>query len=286
MSSSAFPRSIDQLDNAWLSSVFAARVAGFKSEFIEGGVLSDAYIVHDIRYASGVTGPVSAVAKFANAVDDRRAFAVTNNSYLKELNFYRDLADQVPLRAPKIYALSADNDDRPEFFVILMEDLTAHSRVFDQVEDPPTEPFMRKIALELATMHAQSWESDVLRADWQLIGAGPPGPEFTQAWQHSAAPELRRKDRDVLRQYHDRLVELNPTAAAYTYEMLFDDYRLGYLLWWAALLTLGVATLPIFDKPEGARMKRLWGQGLTWMNIAMTDHDCLGLVESIIEGRQ
>jgi hypothetical protein len=37
-------------------------------------------------------------------------------------------------------------------------------------------------------------------------------------------PEVRRKDRAILRQYHQRLVELNPAASAYTYEMLLQDY--------------------------------------------------------------
>jgi len=382
-----FPKNIDELDTAWLSEVLGATVTGFRHRFIEGGVLSDAHVVHDIRYSDSDTAPRSLVAKFANRVDERRAFAVTNNSYAKELTFYRDLAGDVPLRSPEIFALDADNAQRPEFFVILMEDLTAHSRVFDQVDDPPNEHFMRRIALELADMHALYWESETLQApwlsgaryefpleascrdcpnlkepfldlhrtmfgvdlrdipgceqtraitdiiagpqcgalieriyetlssrprtllhgdmradnifrtrsgekdsddanltyvDWQLIGAGPPGPEFTQAWQHSAHPDLRRKDREILRQYHDRLVAMKPAAASYTYDMLIEDYKLGYILWWMALISLGAATMPIFDQPEGARMKRLWGQGLRWMNIAMTDHDCLHLVEDLL----
>jgi Ecdysteroid kinase-like family len=378
-----FPSRIDELDAAWLSDALGMPVAGYRAEFIEGGVLSDAYVLRDIAYHEPrPSAPSSLVVKFASQFDDRRAYALSNNAYATELNFYRDLAQQVPLRTPTIHALHADDESRPEFFVIVMEDLCTHSKVFDQVEDPPDEHFMRRIALELAQMHAQFWEAPQLRGaqfgggrfrfslqescldcvnhhdeffalwrqmfgidlrdepgcaqtraiseivagpngagivtricevwnarpwtllhgdmradnifrtqgaadarltyvDWQLVMPGPPGIEFTQAWQHSAHPELRRKDRAILAQYHDRLTALNPAAAAYPYEVLLDDYKLGYVLWWMALISLGAATLPVFDKPEGARMKRLWGQGLRWMNIAMTDLDCLSLVESL-----
>lgn len=124
-------------------------------------------------------------------------------------------------------------------------------------------------------------ESTLTYIDWQVIHAGPPGPEFTQAWMHSLTPETRRNDRDMLRQYHDRLVELQPVAAAYTYEMLVEDYSLAFCFWWSAIITLGVGTLPIFDKPEGARMKELWAKGAERSKTAMRDLDCLTLIKAL-----
>lgn len=269
-----------------------------------------------------------------------------------------------------------------------MEDLGAHSRVFDQVEDNPDEPFMRKIALEIATMHARYWESHETRLpwlsrgdhryvftfdaacrespdrldefatlwrqmcgrelydeggvpsseaitrllcgpesgliidritdrlshrphtllhgdlradnifrsdparglsveasrltyiDWQLIGVGPPGIEFAQAWIHSVPPELRRKDRDVLRLYHERLASLNPAAGGYSLDTLIEDYALGLCLWWAALVTVGANTLTDFDKPDSTRMKRLWEMCIPRTFIALDDHDCVALIEA------
>ncbi|SRR6266545_6945288 len=70
------------------------------------------------------------------------------------------------------------------------------------------------------------------------------------------------RTKDILKQYHDTLIALNPAAAPYTYDMLLEDYTLSYCFWWTAIITLGVGTLPLFDKPEGARMKQLWGKGL------------------------
>jgi hypothetical protein len=98
---------------------------------------------------------------------------------------------------------------------------------------------------------------------------------------HSLEPEVRRNDKEMLREYHDRLVELNPAAAAYTYEMLIEDYTLSFCFWWTAIITLGVNTLQMFDKPEGQRMKALWGRGLVRAKIAMLELDCLSLVKKL-----
>ena len=59
----------------------------------------------------------------------------------------------MPLRSPTIYSLATDEEQRPEFFVIAMEDLTVHSKVFDQVDDPPNEHFMRRMALDVITSY-------------------------------------------------------------------------------------------------------------------------------------
>ena len=85
----------------------------------------------------------------------------------------------------------------------------------------------------------------------------------------------------MLKQYHDTLVALNPVAAAYTYDMLLEDYTLSFCFWWTAVISLGVGTLPSFDKPAGARMKRLWGKGLVRALHAMRDLDCLSLIKQL-----
>ncbi len=388
-----FPRKVDDLTNEWLSTVLGGTVTGYDIEFLEGGVLSDAFKLHAITYAGDAgDAPSSIVIKVANPIKERRDFALMGNAYNKELNFFKDLAKDVPIASPKLYGCFSDGSEGSEYFIIVMEDLTVHSKVFDQVEDPPNVAFSRKVALEAATMHAKFWESDVtqlpwvgradnryvfaldamskmgnvswtpfcelyrqmygreffdreadapaeeltellcgpkcaglheriydilssrpktllhgdMRADnlfrtdpalgksvedstltfidWQILHAGPPGPEFTQAWMHSLEPEDRRKDRDILKQYHDKLVALNPLASVYTYDMLLEDYTLSCCFWWTALITIGVGTFPSFDKPEGVRMKQLWGKGLFRAKVAMIDLDCLSLIQRLAEG--
>jgi hypothetical protein len=88
----------------------------------------------------------------------------------------------------------------------------------------------------------------------------------------------------MLREYHAHLVALNPAAAAYTYEMLLDDYTLAFCFWWTALITIGVGTVPAFERPEGARMRQLWTRGLQRAFVAMGELE-KGAIANPDEGR-
>ena len=385
--SAGIPKNIAEVTNSWLSEIMGSEITAFKVTFLEGGVLSDAFKIHDIQYAQDDSHlPASIVLKLTNGKEEQRAVAVANGVYVREVRFFKELAEDVPLRTPIIYSVLDDGSKGCEFFSIAMEDLGTHSDVFDQVNDPPDEAYIRKINLEVAAFHGKFWESDALKLewlrhpsdqyrfpmhdaaincadniatfvslweksygespfqqswssvkpltelicngnaekmldhiyttftkrpwtlihndlradnlfrtkgqsadageltyiDWQLVAPGPVGPEFTQSWQHSLAPAVRRKDLDFLKQYHERLLEHSPQAASYSYEMLIEDYRLAFILWWMTLMTLGAATFPAFAEPEAARMKALWGQGLQYMFQAMDDHDCYSITQKIL----
>lgn len=387
------PKSQDDLTPAWLSSVLNRSVAGFDIQFLEGGVLSDAYKLRDITYADGVTDvPASLVVKIANRVKELRDFGMLANAYNKELRLYGDLSAELPVRAPELYGCGTDGSVGAEFFYLVMEDLTVHSKVFDQVDDPPDAAFARKLALDAVAMHAKYWDAPILREpwlgaadgrylfpleayarmaaplwgqfralynqmyghdmfadgdlavveeltellcgphspaiidriiavlssrpktllhgdmradnvfrtlpslgksvddsqltfiDWQLMHAGPPGPEFSQAWFSSMEPDVRPADLAILREYHARLQQLQPKAAGYSYAMLVEDYALGCIYWWMGLIALGTGAFPSFDKPEGARSKALWGRGIHRILHALRDLDCLGVVRRVAAG--
>ena len=378
-----FPRDEGSITDDFVSAALGVRVAVVDVTVLEGGQLSDTYRVGLRPMDEAVGAPTSIVVKLPSKSDERRNLAVATQAYVKEVSFYRELASEVPIGSPKIYDCRMLDDD----FVIVMEDLCAHSMVFDQVNDPPDELFSRKIAMEAARLHAAYWESpatnlpwvgqpgrryvfaldalsraapasldrffelwqqmygedlldgepeiaeltallcgphcdDILdriydtfssrprtllhgdiRADnvfrrlpssggrgevaeltfvdWQIVHAGPPGPEFTQAWMHSLEVDVRRKDLEILASYHERLVELQPAAAAYTYPMLIEDYTLAYCFWWTTLITLGAGNLPNFDQPEGQRNKQLWGKAMPRAFTAMKELNCLALVNEI-----
>lgn len=124
--------------------------------------------------------------------------------------------------------------------------------------------------------------SEITYIDWQLTAPGPPGLEFSEAWQHSLSPEVRRKDLDFLKQYHQRLTEIEPKAAAYTYQMLLEDYRLGFVLWWMTLISLGTAVLKPLQTPEERKVKALWETNMPYMYQAIEDHDCYGMVKRLL----
>ena len=162
-----FPRTAEEITAPWLAGVLDAPVTGFETTYIEGGALADVYRLHSIAYAGDPAGaPPSIVVKLAKQNPDQRALALSSNAYLKELRFYEDLAPEVPLRSPRLYASASDGSPQAEFFILVLEDLGLHSKVFDQVEDPPSAPFARKVALELAELHAQYWESPTTALPW------------------------------------------------------------------------------------------------------------------------
>ena len=82
----AFPQSIDDVTNEWLSEVLNGEVRDFNVRFLGGGVLSDAFEVYDIESDEDLRE--SLVLKLANQVDDRRALTVADGAYVKEIGFF------------------------------------------------------------------------------------------------------------------------------------------------------------------------------------------------------
>jgi len=388
MNHSPFPVTLEEITCEWLSGVLGAPVTGFETTFLEGAHLSNAYRLHAIAYGHDHPGPPSVVIKVAHHIKEIRDFAMAGRAYLKEVTFFSELADRLPLRTPILYGCFADATPTAERFIIVMEDLARHSKVFDQVDDPPDEASARQIARDIARLHAYGWESDLTRLPWvgqpdgrylpplhflsgaanasspaffglwnqmygrdffepgeaaleelthllcgprsagihrriydslssrpktllhgdlradnifrtlapqgtahsearlsyidfQLVHAGPPGPDLTQAWVHSLEPAVRRQEQHMLREYHDTLVGINPAAASYTFDMLLEDYTLTTCLWWTIAITLGSQTLRGFDRPEGARQKRLWERAGYRMKSALSDLDCLSRIRAL-----
>ena len=66
-----FPRTVDEITHAWLSTVLGRTVTGYETAFLEGGVLSDAFKLYAITYdGEGDDAPFSVVVKLASRVQD------------------------------------------------------------------------------------------------------------------------------------------------------------------------------------------------------------------------
>lgn len=388
--STSFPRSIDEVTPEWLSSTLGRRVTAYQTDQLEGSNLAVCYRLRDIEYAGGETGPASLIVKVAHPASPIREIAMAGGFYTREVRFFIDLSAKTPLATPQVFGCFSDERPACEYFIIVMEDLAVHSKVYDQVDDPPDEVAARRVATELAQLHASFWGSEVTRLSWlsrpdgrylppvhflcdqvvsawpvlrrewrnvygddfvgdhanaleplaallcgpksrgihrriydvlssrpqtllhgdaradnifrtiamkgdgtperltyidfQLMHAGPPGPDFTEAWIHSLEPEVRRRDRDMLRHYHDIRVGLKPESAAYTYDMLLEDYALAACFWWTLIITFAVEALKECARPEGARQKRLWAQMARRHNTALCDLDCLARIRDLASG--
>lgn len=65
--------------------------------------------------------PSSVVVKLASSNEASRAAAEATRTYIREVGFYRDIADSVAIRIPKVHHVSEDRDNNR--FILVMEDI-------------------------------------------------------------------------------------------------------------------------------------------------------------------
>ena len=163
-----------------------ATVSSFTKETIgEGvGILGELVLV-DLTYNVDEPGaPKTVVAKFASAAEENRDIANMFGFYNNEIQFYKHLADKVPVRVPACYYV--DIEEGTNRFVLLIEDLT-EMRLGDQL-DGCTVAEAGELVLALARTHAQTWgERGLSEQDWIPVinaphyAAGVPAL-FDQSW--------------------------------------------------------------------------------------------------------
>lgn len=133
------PERVEDITAEWLTTVFRTSgalgedgsVAGVSIEpFAVGlGFLSE-LTKATLTYAGEASqAPPSVIIKMVTSLEVQRGLADALLFYQRELRFYRELADVLPLRTAKVHAaiMADDNTD----FVIVMEDLSP-LRGFDQ----------------------------------------------------------------------------------------------------------------------------------------------------------
>jgi hypothetical protein len=113
-----FPRDLEGVTAAWLSGLMKQKVISFKANQIDMGALSDLGIVSMVYEENPDDKPLSIVMKFAKSIDASRAGAVAANSYIKEINFFKEFAGKVPFRNPAVHRVFQDPKAPAEYFCI------------------------------------------------------------------------------------------------------------------------------------------------------------------------
>src|ERR1044072_5665473 len=139
MDRSSFPVTLEEITCEWLSGVLGGPVTGFETAVLEGAHLSNAYRLHTITYGHARPAPSSVVVKVPHHAKEIRDFAMAGRAYLKEIAFFSEFSGRVPMKTPIVYGCFADASPTAERFIIVMEDLASHSKVFDQIDDVPDE---------------------------------------------------------------------------------------------------------------------------------------------------
>ena len=151
---------------AWLTEVLAH--AGFQCEVAEfsAATIGTGQVGHNVRFTLryGVgSGPASIVGKFMSEDAVSRATGIAQNTYIKEVRFYRELLPTLDVQTPRL--LFTDIDPDTHEFCLLMQDLTPAVQG-NQIAGCSARD--AAIALtELANLHGPRWADPSLhRYDW------------------------------------------------------------------------------------------------------------------------
>ncbi|WP_298465367.1 aminoglycoside phosphotransferase family protein [uncultured Erythrobacter sp.] len=154
-----FPKRPEEVTGEWLSNrledaglLSDGHVTAIDHQSIGTGQVGDS-IRFTLTYSREGAGPPSIAGKFAASDPTSRATAQMMKLYLHEVGFFRELADQLPVRTPRpIYAdIADDNGD----FILLMEDLGT-ARQGNQLTSCSLDDARHAIC-QAAALHGPSW---------------------------------------------------------------------------------------------------------------------------------
>ena len=180
--STVFPLNPDELTPGWLTAALRkagcikrARVVALTCEIIGEGVGFLGQIARLTPTYDHVEdeAPRTLIGKFPTSVESARELAAMYGLYLCEVNVYRHLMPEIPLRTPHCY-FSAISDDA-KTFLLLLEDLGATGTMGDQIKGCSLDE-ARLAVREVARLHAAWWDHPKL-PDLHWL------PLFTDLWR-------------------------------------------------------------------------------------------------------
>jgi hypothetical protein len=185
------PRSLREIDAGWLTEALrqaghdAPAITDYRYEPMPGivGAMGEIGIMR-VRYASDTDLPSSFVAKCPLDDDMARLYNQILRMYPREVGFYRELADTVPMNLARCFVnLSDDTGDQT---VLIIEHVTP-SRPGDILEGTHFDHMMRLVT-DMAIMHARHWMNPRLDELPWLIDWNQPSfqlgiPLVQQAWE-------------------------------------------------------------------------------------------------------
>jgi hypothetical protein len=157
------PTSFDEISSSWLSALMQTKVASFVAEKLDAGVLSDAARL-TITYEDGEPDnklrPAICILKFCKEDEANRLKAMEIDAYRKEMDFYEQLHDQMPLRVPKPFG-TFRHPSKSHVFALLMEDMRLEHHALSQLEGITAEETLAMARL-LGQMHGRFFEHSIL----------------------------------------------------------------------------------------------------------------------------
>jgi hypothetical protein len=177
-----FPSDLDDLTPDVLGAALADRVPGVVVDQVEivaakhagEGVASTAdRVVIDLTYAPGTSGDLPTRLILKTMLASPHA---PQAMYENEVNFYREIRDELDIEAPRVFA--SHFDPPTGRFGLLLEDLTARGARFPSALDPVSLAEVRSILGHLASLHARFWDSPRFAAQLSWVPTPMSGGMF------------------------------------------------------------------------------------------------------------
>ena len=102
----AFPDSIKQLDKPWLEKTLNCDISSFQIEPLGEGIGIIGLVTR--LSLKGKNCPKSLIAKFQSPSPENRAIAHLFKMYEREVQFYSQVIEAVPIRAPHCFHAAFD----------------------------------------------------------------------------------------------------------------------------------------------------------------------------------
>lgn len=190
---SNIPEQIADISLDWLNEVLAPAtgpVESFRVERLgEGvGILGELARLH-LTYSTDASGPASMIAKCQSPAPENRFLGEVMGFYLREVNFYKEVAGSLNVRVPHPYHADSSPNGLP--FVLLIEDIVG-ARCPDQI-DGITIDETHRILDVVATLHARFWDSPELETMTWLPPMNNPLYKSGRDMALARLPEFRVK---------------------------------------------------------------------------------------------
>ena len=232
MGEHAIPSSIDDITAGWVSEVTGFEVESLTAEQIGMGIgVSSALYRLSLH---GPNCPQTIVAKLP-ALDEAAVFTSTMlRMYHREVAFFHELAEQVPVRVP--VAFHGDVADDMSDFVVLMEDLGS-LRLVDQLVGMSLADAETAVD-RLAAWHAAWWgRGDGLAERGITVSlADPVYPAvlpmvFAEGWEKVTSElDVQPQILDIGPKFGEAIPRLLADLASGTNTMIHGDYRADNIL--------------------------------------------------------
>jgi hypothetical protein len=174
MTAPAIAASSDKIDAEWMTQALRAagvlprgRVSNVAGKPVGNGLVGDSFRFSLTYEGAPADAPASVVGKFPAADPASRGSGAALGLYMREVSFYREIADTVGIITPRAYY--AEIDPATSDFTLIFEDL-GPARQGDQLEGCSLDD-AKTALLEAAALHAPRWgDSSLEEAAWLKAG--------------------------------------------------------------------------------------------------------------------